>query len=72
MNAQQRRRSQRYWKFIIEVEEPWYATDRADWLIKNFGQQGKGRRYTWGSWNPTVYQFHNEKDYVAFVLRWGS
>jgi len=71
MNSRQKRRSIRYWKYIVEVDEPWYATDRANWLVTNFGRKNKGRRYCWGSWNPTVYQFHNERDYLAFVLRWG-
>ena len=72
MNAKQKRRSMRYWKFIVEVDEPWYNTDRAEWLVKSFGKKNKGRRYTWGSWNPTVYQFHKEQDYIAFVLKWGG
>lgn len=71
MNAQQRRRSRRYWKYIVEVDEPWYATDRADWLIKTLGSKNKGRRYCWSSWNPTAYQFHDQQDYLVFLLKWG-
>ena len=71
MNSRQKRYARRYWKYIVEVDEPWYATDRSDWLVENFGRRNKGRRYTWGSWSPTWYQFHREQDYLAFVLRWG-
>lgn len=72
MNSKQKRRSMRYWKYTVEVYEPWWSMDRSDWLIKNFGCKNKGRRYAWCSWNPTEYSFHQEKDYVAFLLRWGG
>lgn len=74
MNAKQRRRSIRYWRYYIESIEPnWrVGIERCDWLVKNFGRKGRGRRYTWSGWNPTYYQFHDEKDYLAFLLRWGT
>ena len=46
--------------------------ERCEWLVKNFGRNNKGRRYVWASWNPTYYQFHNEKDYIAFMLKWSQ
>ena len=61
----------RYWKYTVEAVESVWDSERAEWLIKNFGRKNKGRRYTWGGWAPTYYQFHKEKDYLAFVLRWG-
>ena len=73
MNSKQKRYSQRYWKYNVSLSgHDWHIDEqRAEWLIKNFGRKGKGRRYVWSGWNPVYYQFHKEKDYLAFVLKWG-
>jgi hypothetical protein len=73
MNAKQKRRSIRYWRYTVELYDSMELDiERCEWLVKNFGRNNKGRRYVWASWNPTYFQFHNEKDYVAFVLRWAQ
>jgi len=74
MNAKQRRRSIRYWKYSVCPQETHWSQsiERCEWLEKNFGRNEKGRRYCWAGWSPTCYQFHNEQDYMFFVLRWGT
>ena len=73
MNARQKRRSIRYWRYTVELHNSMELDiERCEWLVQNFGRNNKGRRYVWASWNPTYYQFHDEKDYVAFVLRWAQ
>lgn len=73
MNSKQKRYSARYWKYEVTLSGlDWFEEDRrAEWLVKNFGRKGRGRRYCWAGWNPKYYQFHKEKDYLAFIMKWG-
>lgn len=75
MNSRQRRYSARYWKHMVTLHEPTYVllAKRAEWICKNFGRKNKGRRYCWCGIHSsqTTYQFHKEKDYLAFVMKWG-
>lgn len=68
MNSHQRRFIRRYWKhyIVIDFSESEYLEARV-WCKKQFGKIG----YRWGNYKwEQEFCFKNQKDYVAFLLKW--
>ena len=84
MNSHDRRVSDRYWPWSVEIEGDALAIECFGWLNKTLGSSSFKRkkmpRWCWRPYyisagNFSVYQgtmifFHSEKDYVAFLLKW--
>ena len=74
MNAKQRRRDRKAWKYIVEFDDHvvWdQYHEMWTWTVEQFGQSSPWWREAHGH-TGTRWEFQKEKDALFFKLRWGG